>query len=355
MKTVFSQFSVALMVLFVVPLIALAANLLNVDANAAEKSASKDATQDKIVILNDAASVVVNWRAGGVQSLTLNRASTNLTLRNGQAGGEYILIVKQDAAGGHLITWPAAIQWAGGIAPTLSSAPNSVDVIRFLYDGSTYLGSYTLNYKPTSAPPPPTGSVVFNANCNATGAASSHTCTLNATGSNIGIVIGVHDINHSLSSVTVNGSNATQVENVVWGSGDAEYLYYFAPTSSGSQTVSISHVDDGNNFSLEVNAYTGVKSSGQPSSHTNHGGSSGTNAITLSPGAGSGSMMVSEFRDTDSGNASSLTNGAIRDSSAGISIGDSGSGITSSSAYTLTWGSSGTHGNEATALVLDPN
>jgi len=52
----------------------------------------------------------VNWNAGNVQSITLTSNQT-LTFSNGQAGGEYKLIVNQDGTGGRVITWPASVLW----------------------------------------------------------------------------------------------------------------------------------------------------------------------------------------------------------------------------------------------------
>jgi len=99
-------------------------------------------------------SAAVDWNTGNVQSLTLTSSPT-LTFANGQAGGEYKLILKQDSVGGRTVVWPSSVQWPGGNAPILTVAPNAKDVISFVNDGTNYLGSYSLNYLTT--PPPPSG------------------------------------------------------------------------------------------------------------------------------------------------------------------------------------------------------
>jgi hypothetical protein len=50
--------------------------------------------------------------------------------------GSVTLILRQDGTGSRTVTWPAGSQWAGGTAPTLSTAASSVDVITmFTLDG----------------------------------------------------------------------------------------------------------------------------------------------------------------------------------------------------------------------------
>jgi hypothetical protein len=77
--------------------------------------------------------------------MTLSSSPT-LTFSNGQAGGQYTLILKQDGTGGRTVTWPGSIKWAGGPAPILTSNANAIDSVNFTYDGSNYLGTYTLAY-----------------------------------------------------------------------------------------------------------------------------------------------------------------------------------------------------------------
>lgn len=48
------------------------------------------------------------------------------------------LILKQDATGSRLVTWPASTKWASGPAPTLSTAAAAIDIITLMTtDGGT--------------------------------------------------------------------------------------------------------------------------------------------------------------------------------------------------------------------------
>jgi hypothetical protein len=87
----------------------------------------------------------VNWTAGNVQTITLTSNQT-LTFSNGQAGGEYKLILTQDGTGGRTVTWPASVKWEGSSRPTLSSDGDAKDIVSFVYDGTSYLSSAELNF-----------------------------------------------------------------------------------------------------------------------------------------------------------------------------------------------------------------
>lgn len=52
------------------------------------------------------------------------------------------LTVKQDATGGHSITWPSSVVWAGGEAPTLTADASAEDVFVFMTsdNGTTWYG-----------------------------------------------------------------------------------------------------------------------------------------------------------------------------------------------------------------------
>lgn len=93
----------------------------------------------------------VDWNSGNVQQITLS-SNTTFTFANGQAGGEYKLILTQDGTGGRTVTWPANVKWSGGTAPTLTSYDNSIDVVSFTNNGSSYLGSFAANYLAPASP-----------------------------------------------------------------------------------------------------------------------------------------------------------------------------------------------------------
>ncbi|NTW31033.1 MAG: LamG domain-containing protein [Bacteroidetes bacterium] len=89
----------------------------------------------------------VNWNNSNVQEITLD-ANRSFSFTNGKSGGLYTLIIKQDGTGGWTVTWSSNIKWAGGITPILSTTANAVDLIRFVFDGTNFLGNgITLDIK----------------------------------------------------------------------------------------------------------------------------------------------------------------------------------------------------------------
>tara|TARA_R110002153_G_scaffold28174_4_gene87294 strand:- start:661 stop:1491 length:831 start_codon:yes stop_codon:yes gene_type:complete len=73
-----------------------------------------------------------------------NRILDNPT--NMYSGTSYNLLVAQDGTGSRTLTFGTVFKWAGGTAPTLSTAANAVDVFTFIYDGSSLYGSVLQNF-----------------------------------------------------------------------------------------------------------------------------------------------------------------------------------------------------------------
>lgn len=89
------------------------------------------------------ASRTIDVSAVNVVDLTLS-ANCTLTMSGSTAGSAYsvTLIIRQDGTGSRLVTWPSGTKWAGGAAPTLSTAAGAVDVVSLLTvdNGATWLG-----------------------------------------------------------------------------------------------------------------------------------------------------------------------------------------------------------------------
>ncbi len=65
-------------------------------------------------------------------TLTLSHsATTTLALSNPTTGQQFTIILVQDGTGGCLVTWFTTIKWAGGAAPTLTTAIGGIDVLTF--------------------------------------------------------------------------------------------------------------------------------------------------------------------------------------------------------------------------------
>jgi hypothetical protein len=75
-----------------------------------------------------------------VQILTLTGNCT-YTFPTATAGKSFILIQKQDGTGSRTVTWPAAVKWPGGTAPTITSTASKADKFIFTADGTNWLGS----------------------------------------------------------------------------------------------------------------------------------------------------------------------------------------------------------------------
>jgi hypothetical protein len=117
------------------------------------------AIYSRLVTVSPSSNVTVNWNSGNVQTLTLN-SNTSLSFSNAQAGGEYKLILNQDSAGNRTVTWPASVKWPGGTAPTLTSTTGAIDMVDFTFTGSTYLGTYNLDFQTPSSTNPLANSLV---------------------------------------------------------------------------------------------------------------------------------------------------------------------------------------------------
>ena len=88
------------------------------------------------IALTDAATIAWNTDLG--QTATFTFISTNRTVgapTNLENGGFYALAVIQNA-GSNTLTWNAIFKWAGGTAPTLSTAAGAKDYFTFRSDGT---------------------------------------------------------------------------------------------------------------------------------------------------------------------------------------------------------------------------
>lgn len=94
---------------------------------------------------NSGTADTIDWTLSNKQKSTL---TGNCTFTFTAPTGPCSLVLKlvQDGTGTRTVTWPAAVHWSGGTAPTLTTTINKVDIITFYYDGTTYFGNSSLNY-----------------------------------------------------------------------------------------------------------------------------------------------------------------------------------------------------------------
>jgi hypothetical protein len=87
--------------------------------------------------LADAPTIAVDWSKGDTQGVTLG-GNRILTFSNGQKGGHYTLILRQDATGSRTVTWPPFVHWPGVYGPTLTTTAGKRDYFFFIYNGVSY-------------------------------------------------------------------------------------------------------------------------------------------------------------------------------------------------------------------------
>lgn len=87
---------------------------------------------------NSGTSKALNLDNGNFQKLTLTGAVA-ITQTTPTNPGKYTIVITQDATG--RVYSLSSIKWAGGVAPTYSTAANKVDIFSIIYDGTNYYGT----------------------------------------------------------------------------------------------------------------------------------------------------------------------------------------------------------------------
>ncbi|MBX4192199.1 hypothetical protein KW798_01810 [Candidatus Parcubacteria bacterium] len=244
-----------------------------------------------------ASSSAINWDLGNVQTLELTSSPT-LGFSNAEAGGEYTLILKQDSTGGRTVTWPGTVIWSGG-EPTLTPDEDAVDLFRFVYDGSNYLGSYNLNYSTVSA-------VAFDyatGTVDVSGSATSVNWNHTVSGSKRALVVFVYndDDTDKVTSVTYNGVSMTRVDAESSSGKQTVYAYLLMNPAVGTHSVVVSASSGSNQLGGVSLSYTGVKQTGQPDSFATNQAGVGGGTFTLSTTVGDADSWVigAERNDSD--------------------------------------------------------
>ena len=101
------------------------------------------ATKPALNDLTEADAVAIDLKAANVHTLTLDRATTTLSITSASetAGQTFIIRVTQDGTGSRALNFFGGISWAGGTAPTITTTASKTDVFGFLCTGDdTYDG-----------------------------------------------------------------------------------------------------------------------------------------------------------------------------------------------------------------------
>jgi hypothetical protein len=95
---------------------------------------------EEVATANTSTAYTIDLAGGSVQVLTLTGSCT-FTFPTATAGKGFIILLKQDATGSRTVTWPAAVKWPGGTAPTITATASKLDKYVFTADGTNWYGS----------------------------------------------------------------------------------------------------------------------------------------------------------------------------------------------------------------------
>jgi len=116
---------------------------VDLDDKTLQKPVLKD-YGEAVVTDNSGSSFTIDLENGNVFDITLTD-DCSFTFANPPASGtagSFKLILTQDATGGHTVTWPGAVAWVSGSAPTLNGDSGAVIILMFITTdgGSTWHG-----------------------------------------------------------------------------------------------------------------------------------------------------------------------------------------------------------------------
>lgn len=95
--------------------------------------------QETFITANTGTAYTVANTAGSIMNLTLTGNCT-FTFPTAASGGQFTLLLAQDATGARTAAWPTTVRWPGGTAPTITGTASRTDVISFVSDGTYWLG-----------------------------------------------------------------------------------------------------------------------------------------------------------------------------------------------------------------------
>jgi hypothetical protein len=95
---------------------------------------------EEVATANTSTAYTIDLLGGTVQILTLTGNCT-FTFPTATAGRSFIMLLKQDGTGSRTATWPAAVKWPSGTAPTITATASKLDKYVFTADGTNWYGS----------------------------------------------------------------------------------------------------------------------------------------------------------------------------------------------------------------------
>jgi hypothetical protein len=96
------------------------------------------AQRGAVAALTEAATIAVDLALSNNFTVTLTGTATAVGApTNAVAGQSGSIFIVQDAGGGNILSWNTAWKWAGGTAPTLSTAGDAVDRVDYIVKGAS--------------------------------------------------------------------------------------------------------------------------------------------------------------------------------------------------------------------------
>ena len=82
----------------------------------------------------------IDWSLGNNQRSTLT-GDVSYTFAAPGGPAHLVLRMVQDVSGSHAVTWPAEVEWDGGVEPTWDTTAGILNIASFYYDGTGYYGT----------------------------------------------------------------------------------------------------------------------------------------------------------------------------------------------------------------------
>jgi hypothetical protein len=83
---------------------------------------------------NSGTSKTIDFAANGNRQKVAMTGNCTFTFTPPASDAVLYLKLTQDATGSRTVAWPGTVKWSGGVAPTLSTAANAVDIVTLVYD-----------------------------------------------------------------------------------------------------------------------------------------------------------------------------------------------------------------------------
>jgi len=88
----------------------------------------------------------IDWGLGNLMFFTFGTQDETFSFTAPPNPKRVLMWLKQDGVGGRTVVWPSTVRWPGGVEPTLTTIPNSVDIVALAWDGNDYYGGCNLNF-----------------------------------------------------------------------------------------------------------------------------------------------------------------------------------------------------------------